>query len=228
MPASGLGRSAEPSRVVLRRDADDDAGVGVALVARVLAHAVGDHAARLGGRGDHRAARAHAEAVDRAAVAGVVHQLVVGGAEQRVAGVRAEARAVDQRLRMLDAKADRERLGLAWTRRARAASAKVSRALWPSASTTWSARNCSSPCQRHAAHAAIVGRIGQPRSAGRSTRLPKRISPPSASISARIFSTMPTSRNVPMCGLLTYRISSGAPALTNSVEHLAAVGGAGP
>ena len=35
------------------------------------------------------------------------------------------------------------------------------------------------------------------------TRWPKRISPPSASISARIFSTTPTSRKVPMCGLLT-------------------------
>ena len=48
----------------------------------------------------------------------------------------------------------------------------------------------------------------------------KRISPPSDSISARIFSTMLTRRNVPICGLATYRISSGAPALTNSVSTL--------
>jgi hypothetical protein len=32
-----------PARIVERRDADDDAGVGVAFVARVLAHAVGHH-----------------------------------------------------------------------------------------------------------------------------------------------------------------------------------------
>src|SRR5204863_4595144 len=99
--------------VVLRRDADDDARVGIALVARVLAHAVGDDAARLRSRGDDRAAGAHAEAVDRAAVLRVVHELVVGGAEERMAGVLlAEAGAGDQPLRMLDAKADGERLGV--------------------------------------------------------------------------------------------------------------------
>ena len=40
-----------------------------------------------------------------------MHQLVVRGAELGVAGEPAEARAVDQRLRMLDAKSDREGLG---------------------------------------------------------------------------------------------------------------------
>ncbi len=39
-------------------------------------------------------------------------------------------------------------------------------------------------------------------------------------MSARIFSTMLTRRNVPMCGLATKRISSGAPALTNSASTL--------
>ena len=73
--------------------------------------------------------------------------------------------------------------------------AKVSRALWPSASTTWSARSCSPP-------ASVTPRAACPSSISRSTTCwPKRISPPSASISARIFSTMPTSRKVPMCGL---------------------------
>ena len=38
MPASGC------PGIIGRRNADDDAGVGVALVARVLAHAVGDDA----------------------------------------------------------------------------------------------------------------------------------------------------------------------------------------
>ena len=39
-------------------------------------------------------------------------------------------------------------------------------------------------------------------------------------MSARIFSTMPTRRKVPMCGFATNRISSGAPALTNSFSTL--------
>ncbi|MNZ81480.1 hypothetical protein D3C78_1001490 [compost metagenome] len=42
----------------------------------------------------------------------MVDQLVVGGAEFRVAGVLAQARLVDHRLRVLDAEAHRERLGL--------------------------------------------------------------------------------------------------------------------
>ncbi len=54
---------------------------------------------------------AHAEAVDGAAVLRVVDEPVVGRAEERMAGVRPEAGAVDERLRVLDAKADRERLG---------------------------------------------------------------------------------------------------------------------
>ena len=114
MPSSGFTGPVRSAvlPVVLRRDADHDAGIGVALVARILAHAVGHHALRLRGGGHHGAAGTHAEAVDRAAVLRVVHQLVVGRAEDRVAGVGAEARAVDHALRMLDAEADRERLGL--------------------------------------------------------------------------------------------------------------------
>ena len=54
----------------------------------------------------------HAEAVDRAAVAGVMHQLVVGRTEPRMPGAVGVAAPVDQRLRMLDADADRERLRL--------------------------------------------------------------------------------------------------------------------
>ena len=41
----------------------------------------------------------------------MVDQLVIGSAEYRVAGIRAEAGAIDQALRMLDAVADRKRLG---------------------------------------------------------------------------------------------------------------------
>ena len=205
MPASGstARRSLPSGAVVLRRDADDDAGVGVALVVRVLAHAVGDDAARLRRRGDDRAARAHAEAVDRAAVAGVVHQLVVGGAEQRVAGVRAEARAVDQRL--ADARCE-SRSRTAWLRcrrRARAASRRC-RARCGRSPARRGRRRCSL-----AASASVDAARRRPRDVA--TRLsmavvdarPKRISPPSATMSARIFSTMPTRRKVPMCGLAT-------------------------
>ncbi len=89
---SGAGRRCRraggPDNPSFRRDADDDAGVGVTLGARILAHAVGDDAALLGRGGNDRAAGAHAEAIDRAAVRGVVHELVVGGAQDGVAGAR--------------------------------------------------------------------------------------------------------------------------------------------
>ena len=99
-------------RVVLRFDAHHDARIGIALVARILAHAVGDDAPGLAGGGHHGATRTHAEAVHRASVGGVVHQLVVGSAQQRVACVAAPAGAVDHALWVLDAKTHRERLGL--------------------------------------------------------------------------------------------------------------------
>ena len=169
--------------VVLRRDADHDAGVGVALVARVLAHAVGDHAAGLGGRGDHGAARAHAEAVDRAPVAGVVHQLVVGRAEQRVAGLRAEARAVDQRLRVLDAEADRERLGFD-EHAARVQHAEgVARAVAERQHHVVGAHRSPSASTTPRTWRVAVGSISMCTS---STRCGKRISPPSASMVARM------------------------------------------
>ena len=65
--------------VIGRGDADDDARVGVELGAGILAHAVGGDAAGFGRCGHDPPAGAHAEAVDRAAVAGVVDQFVVGG-----------------------------------------------------------------------------------------------------------------------------------------------------
>ena len=91
--------------------------------------------------------------------------------------------------------------------------AKVSRALWPSASTTWSAVICS-PL------ASVTPRMSPASICTSVTRCSKRTSPPSAMISARIFSTTPTSLKVPMCGLATKRISSGAPAFTNSFKTL--------
>jgi hypothetical protein len=61
--------------------ADDDACVGVFAAAFVLAHAVGDEVADFGGGGDDLAAGAHAEAIYRSAVAGVVDEFVVGGSD---------------------------------------------------------------------------------------------------------------------------------------------------
>ncbi len=98
--------------ILLRVDAYHDARVGIAFVARVLAHAIGHHAAWLGGGGNHGTAGAHAEAVDRTAILGVIHQLVVGGAEFRVAGVLAQPGLVDHALRVFDAETDGKRLGL--------------------------------------------------------------------------------------------------------------------
>ena len=99
-------------RVVGRVNAHHDARVGIALVARILAHAVGHHPFGLRGRGHHCAAGAHAKAVNAAAIFGVVHQLVVGRTQKRVTGVAAPAGAVDHALRVLNAKTHRERLGL--------------------------------------------------------------------------------------------------------------------
>ena len=137
-------RVTAPSRgrppVVLRRDADDDAGVGVALVARVLAHAVGDDAARLRGGRDHGAARAHAEAVDRAAVA--ARGAPACSRRRRAAGGRRSGRSARGRSATAGARCE-SRSRTAWPRGSTPRScsiSKVSRALWPIASTTWSAR----------------------------------------------------------------------------------------
>src|SRR5579862_7726493 len=101
-----------PAReVLLRVDANHDAGIGVALVAGVLTHAVGHDTSRLRRRGHDGASRAHAEAVDRTAIPCVMHQLVVGGAELRVACVFAETGPVNQGLWVLDTEPDGEGLG---------------------------------------------------------------------------------------------------------------------
>jgi hypothetical protein len=62
-----------------------------------------------------------------------------------------EAGAVDHALRVLDAKAHRKRLGF-HEHAARCSISKVSRALWPSASTTWSAAICSPEASVTPAH----------------------------------------------------------------------------
>ena len=69
------------ARIVLGRDADNNCAVGIAFIARILAHAIGHEATGFGCGGDHSATRAHAETVDRSPVARVMDELVIGRAE---------------------------------------------------------------------------------------------------------------------------------------------------
>ena len=95
---------------VLGADADQQRAVGVDTVAGIAAHAVGDDAARLAGGGDDAAAGAHAERVDAPAGGQMQRELVIRRAEGGVGRKSAVLRLIDQRLRMLDARADGERL----------------------------------------------------------------------------------------------------------------------
>ena len=67
-------------RVVTRINAHHDTGVGIALIARILAHAVGHHPLGFAGGCHHGASRAHAKAIHTATVVRVVNQFVVGSA----------------------------------------------------------------------------------------------------------------------------------------------------
>src|SRR6185312_10464859 len=94
--------------IALRIDAAHQPGIGIEFRARILAHAVGDDPARLGGRGDHPAPRAHAKAVDGAAIAAMMGERVGGRAKIRMPGAGSESGSVDPRLWMFDSHADRE------------------------------------------------------------------------------------------------------------------------
>ena len=126
-----------------------------------------------------------------------MHQLVIGRAQQRVAGIGAEAAAVDQRLRMLDAKADGKRLGFdvdaALVQHLEGVARAVAdgqhhmvgwRCVRRSASTT--PRTCPFSISM-SVHPALEADFAAQR----------------LDAVARIFSTMLTSRKVPICGLLT-------------------------
>ncbi len=186
--------------IVGRRDADHDPCVGVALRARILAHAVGHDAPRFGRRRHDRAARTHAEAIDRAPVAGVMHQLVVGRAQQRMPGrAFAPAAAIDQRLRMLDAHADGKRLRPLWPRLARASIANVSRAEWPDREHHMIGFDMRSVAQHHAAHASLSPSMLEIVDAS-SRSDTRRRAPRSVRAGSRRWSQ---ARNVPMWGLAT-------------------------
>ena len=113
----------------------------------------------------------------------------------------------------------------AWPRGAtpRACSiAKVSRALWPSASTTCSAsicvlaaRDASAPRRRRRrARRRLDAQVDDARCRSGPRRRAR-------SISARILSTTPTSRKVPMCGLATKQDLLRRAGADELVEHLA-------
>lgn len=125
----------------------------------------------------------------------MVHQLVIGRAEQRVAGKLAQPRAVDQRLRVLDAKAYRERLGLhehlALVKHAKCLAGAVAQRQHDMVGAQAFAAG-----QGHAAHLPRLDEhVGH--------LLTKPNLTPSASISSRMRVTTPVRRKVPMCGLLT-------------------------
>ena len=94
---------------IIVHDRNHQPTVGIALIAGVLAHAIRHDTTRLRGRTHHKSAGAHAEAVDAASVAGVMHQLVFGGTEQRVTGAVSPAGAIDEGLRMFNANTYGER-----------------------------------------------------------------------------------------------------------------------
>src|SRR5713101_8468326 len=111
------GQSSVKTRLfeVLHRDGHHDARVGELGVAPRVAHAVGALEAFLGGRGDDDSARTHAKRVNPPKLAPhleVLGQLVVRGRKLGVVGGTPVLNPVHQLLRVLGAKADRERLGL--------------------------------------------------------------------------------------------------------------------
>ena len=139
-----------------------------------------------------------------------------------MAGASAEAAAVDQRLRMLDADADRERLGLDGDAAVVAASGRCRarcgrpparrdrpRCCVPSASTT--PRTCRLPSRR-----SLDVDVRRPCSRSDTRRRALRSS-------ARMLSTIVTSRKVPMCGLATIEDFGRRAGLDELGQHLAAV-----
>ncbi len=95
---------------IVRRDAHKQGGVGVGSVARMVAHAIHNHARILTCRANHLATRAHAEAVHVALVFALQmdHELVFRRAERGMGSRRSPLRPVDILLRMLNAHAHRE------------------------------------------------------------------------------------------------------------------------
>ena len=195
-----------------RRNADDDGAVGIALVTRILAHAIGDDATRLRCRRDDGAAGTHAETVDRASVAGVMHEFVVGRAEQRMAGAGAVARS--DRSTIADVRCE-SRSKRVWPRCARRAHA--------------ASQTCHARCGRsQARHDCCGSPRHRPRSRRESDHVDRDIGHATAEAKlaaerldagAHVLDHLDQAKRADM-RLADVRISSGAPALTNSLSTL--------
>ena len=98
------------ARKMLRLNADEDRGIRILPISRPLAHTVYHHAALLARRAHNRAARAHAEGVHPPAVRRMARKLIICRAERRMARKPPVLRAVNERLRVLNARADRKGL----------------------------------------------------------------------------------------------------------------------
>ena len=117
LPLQGNSRQRIPGEAFKRGqvggiEGHDQTAVGVALVTGMLAHAVGHHPAFFRRSAHHKSSGTHAEAVDAAAVLGMVHQLVLGRPETRMARRLSPAGSIDQVLRMLDPHPHRKRFAL--------------------------------------------------------------------------------------------------------------------
>src|SRR5262249_7259951 len=100
---------------VVYRDRNHDPRVRKLCVAARVAHPVGALQPGLGWRRDHHPSGAHAkrvDATDLAADVEILGELVIGGWKLAAPRGGAVLDSVDQLLRMLGAKSDRERLGL--------------------------------------------------------------------------------------------------------------------
>ena len=111
-PRQGITRMPFVGLQILGFEGHHQAAVGIALIAGVLAHAVGHHPPLLRGGPHHKTARTHAEAVNAAAIAGVMNKLVFRRAKPRMARHRSPAGLIDQGLRVLDPHTNRKRFAL--------------------------------------------------------------------------------------------------------------------
>ena len=109
-PLEGHARQRMIAAEILRANAHQHGGIGIAPVAGMMAHAVHVHAARLAGSVDHLSAGAHAEGVHAALIRRGHIELVLRRRQGGMSRVAPVLRTVDLLLQMLDAHAHGKRL----------------------------------------------------------------------------------------------------------------------
>ena len=214
MPLQGDTRQGMARIVGLRRDADHDAGIGVALIARILAHPIGDDAQP-----------AFAWWRPPPCRRGNMQKLCTprpflawdapAGNRPRPAGARC-ARSAPCRSVLGDVRCESRwrKAWPRWRRRVHAAS-RMCRGRYgpaPARRDRWHILLRRFPAARRRQAALIVEQTDQPPCCRKpifSAQLLDGL--------RRMLSTMVTRRKVPIWGWASVRISSGAPALTNSV-----------